>query len=267
MGYDKRFTDALQFVWGEGFLSPGGEDEVEQLLRGHDIRGLAVLDIGSGLGGVDLLLAERHGAGHVTGIDIDPWLVSQAQTLIEERGLSHRVEFRAVAPGPLPFDDRSFDAVFSKDAMIHIPDKPALYAEVLRVLRPGGRFIASDWLFGDGAAEARSIRDWLEDNPLGFIFTTPEEAKAELDRAGFEDSYVIDRRDFLARVFEQEIVRLEGPARQELARLVGPDMAADRATGARLRIAAIRAGCFKPSHLGGRKRQVSPVAGSPELRR
>ena len=70
MQYSKTFTDALQFMWGKGFLSPGGPEEVDDMLRGEVVTGRRVLDIGSGLGGVDLLLVERHGAGEVVGIDV-----------------------------------------------------------------------------------------------------------------------------------------------------------------------------------------------------
>ena len=75
MQYSRAFTDALQFMWGEGFLSPGGPEEVDDMLQGHDISGKRVLDIGSGLGGVDLLLVTRHGAAEVVGIDVDDQLI------------------------------------------------------------------------------------------------------------------------------------------------------------------------------------------------
>ena len=133
MSYDKTFTDALQFVWGAGFLSPGGAKAVADLLDGQDIAGARVLDIGSGLGGMDLLLVTAHGAGQVVGIDVDPWLVEQARGLAAAQGLGDRVAFQLVEPGALPFEAASFDVVVSKDAMIHIADKAAIYGEVLRV--------------------------------------------------------------------------------------------------------------------------------------
>src|SRR5262249_59615530 len=98
MQYSKAFTDALQFAWGEGFLPPGGRDEVDDMLRGHDIRGRRVLDIGSGLGGVDLLLATRHGAAAVVGIDVEAPLVEAARALIESRALADRITFQLVEP-------------------------------------------------------------------------------------------------------------------------------------------------------------------------
>lgn len=253
MSYDKAFTDALQFAWGEGFLSPGGPAEVRALLTGHNIRGNKVLDIGSGLGGVDVLLVGEHGAGHVTGIDVDQWLVDQARVLANGKGLSGRISFRCVEPGPLPFPDASFDTVFSKDAMIHIPDKRSHYAEVLRVLKPGGLFIASDWLFAAGAATSPHIKAWLDDNPLGFVFTTLPESKAALHAAGFGDVGVVDHRKFLQVLNRDEIKLLEGPGRGKLAAIVGEELAVDRLVSARGRQGALDSGDLIPSHISARR--------------
>ncbi len=253
MSYDKQFTDALQFAWGSGFLSPGGTEEVRNLLRGHSLRGKTVLDIGSGLGGVDLLLISEHGANHVTGIDVDPWLIEQSWMLAREAGLADSLDFRLVVPGPLPFGDAAFDVVFSKDAMIHIPDKEAFYQEVLRVLKPRGQFVAGDWLFAPGAGTSAAIEAWLHDNPLNFMFTTIAEAKEALARAGFVDAYVIDRRIVLQSLNRREIALLEGPGLHQLSAIIGEDMAKDRLASARGRQGALDTGDLIPSHLGGVK--------------
>jgi len=75
----------LQLVWGDGFLSAGGEEEVARLLEGTDISGCHVLDIGCGLGAIDELLVSRHGAGSVIGIDVDPALLLQMDARIRRR--------------------------------------------------------------------------------------------------------------------------------------------------------------------------------------
>ncbi len=77
------------------------------MLVGCHLTGLRVLDIGSGLGGVDLLLATQHGAAEVIGIDVEPQLIASAD-------LADRIKFRLVEPGPLPFEQENFDAVFSR---------------------------------------------------------------------------------------------------------------------------------------------------------
>jgi len=119
--YDSAMQTRLQLIWGEGFLSPGGAGEVAYLLEGSDIRGCKVLDIGAGLGVIDQLLVTQHGAGSVLGIDVDPVLLKQMDARIARAQLSDRIESRCVTPGPLPFESASFDVVFSKDAIVHIP--------------------------------------------------------------------------------------------------------------------------------------------------
>ena len=252
MQYSKAFTDALQFAWGEGFLSPGGPEEVDAMLRGHDIRGRRVLDIGSGLGGVDILLAARHGAAAVVGIDVEEPLIEAARALVARRGLADRIAFQLVEPGPLPFPDRSFDMIFSKDAMVHIADKAALYGEVLRVLRPGGSFVAADWLWADNAERSPIVQDWLSMGPLSFAFTTPAQAAAAMRAAGFAAVAVSDRRRLLQESNREEVTLLEGPARERLAAIVGEEMALSRLASAHGRQRALDSGDLIPCHLSAR---------------
>ena len=253
MQYSKAFTDALQFMWGEGFLSPGGPEEVARMLEGMDLAGLRVLDIGSGLGGVDALLVARHGAGAVVGIDVEAPLIEQAKALIAARGLSDRVSFSLVDPGSLPFADCSFDMVFSKDAMVHIADKETLYRDVWRVLKHGGWFVAADWLWAKGAATSPVVRDWLAGGPLTFAFTTPEEANEDLVGAGFIQISIVDRRQSLRLANAVEVESLESKSFERLARIVGDAMARQRLHSARGRQAALETGDLIPSHLRARK--------------
>lgn len=255
MQYDARFTEALQFMWGKGFLSPGGPPEVEEMLAGQNVDGKIVLDIGSGLGGIDLLLVTRHGAAKVIGIDVEPQLVDSARDYIASQGLQDRIEFRLVSPGPLPFASGAFDLVFSKDAMVHIPDKFALFAEVIRVLVPGGAFIAADWLWREGAATSPVVRQWLSSTPLRFAFTTVSEAEDALRMAGFVSIRIDDRRAHLQAANRQEVEALAGPAGQQLAALLGSDMAQSRLASARGRQAALDSGDLIPCHLQARKPQ------------
>jgi ubiquinone/menaquinone biosynthesis C-methylase UbiE len=254
MQYSKAFTDALQFMWGKGFLSPGGPAEVAEMLEGHDIAGKRLLDIGSGLGGVDVLLAQEHGAGEVVGIDVEEQLIEAARERVSRQRLDDKIRFQLVDPGPLPFADRSFDVIFSKDAFVHIPDKPALYREVIRVLKPGGWMIAADWLWADGAQHSAVVQAWLSKGPLKFVFTTPGEAFRTMQEAGFINVSVIDRRHLLQRSNREEIKVLEGADQERLATLVGSEMAASRLASARGRQNALDSGDLIPSHLTARRK-------------
>jgi ubiquinone/menaquinone biosynthesis C-methylase UbiE len=137
--YDDRLIALLETLWGDGFLSPGGAEEVDKVLVDLSLEGLHVLDFGCGTGGIACYLVEARGGARVTGIDIEVPVLDHARGRAEARGLADRIDFVRVAPGPLPFPGQSFDAVFSKDAMIHVPDKEALFVDLFRLLRPRRR--------------------------------------------------------------------------------------------------------------------------------
>ncbi|WP_348525817.1 class I SAM-dependent methyltransferase [Mesorhizobium sp.] len=253
MQYPKELTDALELIWGEGMLSPGGPEKVADMLEGTDLSDHHVLDIGSGLGGIDMLLAAKHGAASVIGIDVEPRLIESARDLAAKRGLSGRVTFQLVTPGKLPFVDSSFDLVFSKDAMLHIADKLALYLEVLRVLKPGGTFIAADFFWSEGAAESGVVNAWLGKSQSDFEFTPPAVALRALIEAGFAEPSVTDLRQELQKANRKEVALLKGPVGQKLSAILGAEIAEMRLTNAERRQAALDSGDLIPCHLRARR--------------
>ena len=250
--YGDTFVAGLEWMWGEGFLSPGGADEVARIVAGAPIADARVLDVGCGLGAIDLLLVERFGAAHVTGIDVEAPLVARAAARVEAAGLSHRISIRKVSPGPFPFDDGAFDVVFSKDSMIHIPDKPALYAEVHRVLAPGGWMLVGDW-FGNGLDPTRAMRDWLD--AVGLTFTLESiEASAELVEAcGFVDVRWRDRNAWYAEAMAEEVAVLSGENFPRLVERLGAEAAAQRLESSTKKKAVVDGGELRPGHLRARK--------------
>ena len=107
-------------------------------------RGETVLDLGSGAG-FDAFLAAREVAeeGRVIGVDMTPEMIERARRNAAAAG-HHNVEFRPGRIEALPLADASVDVVISNCVINLVPDKAAVYREVARVLRPGGRMIVSD---------------------------------------------------------------------------------------------------------------------------
>ena len=246
--YTDEFVAKLELLWGEGFLSPGGPGEVEKILEGTDLTGLDLMDIGCGIGGVDVLLAREYGAKSVTGIDIEQPLVEKSRARAERLGLSSQLTFQLVEPGPFPFADETFDGVFSKDSMIHIPDKPALFAEVLRVLRPGGLFLASDWMQSAAGPASPEMATFVETSGLSFAMGITDDLPAMLTEAGFTDIRLVDRNPWYRQEARNEITRMRGELRQPLLEILGQEKA-DRWIAMReAMIAALDAGAFRPTH-------------------
>ena len=250
--YGDAFVAGLEWMWGEGFLSPGGADEVARIVAGAPIAGARVLDVGCGLGAIDLLLVERFGAAHVTGIDVEAPLVARAAARVEAAGLSDRISVRKVSPGPFPFDDGAFDVVFSKDSMIHIPDKPALYADVLRVLAPGGWMAVGDW-FGNGLEPTRAMRDWLDAVGLTFTLESIEASGKLVEACGFTDVEWRDRNAWYVEAVAEEIATLAGDNYPRLVERLGAEAAAQRLESSTRKKAVVDGGELRPGHLRARK--------------
>lgn len=251
--YHRDMIRVLEGVWGEGFLSPGGPDEVARIVSDHDLSGRSVLDIGCGAGGIDIALVGTHGAGFVTGIDVEDTVLDHARALVGKAGLQDRIGCVKVVPGPLPFAPGSFDVVFSKDSIVHIPDKHALMREVFRVLKPGGWFLASDWLIGHDDAPSQLMADYIAAEGLDFGMASPGRYRDAMAVAGFGDCSTESRNGWYRVMARTELERLKGETGAQLARAVGRDFVDQNIAIWTRMIPVLDSGEHCPTHLRARK--------------
>ncbi len=251
--YDEPLQALLQLVWGDGFLSPGGPEEIARILEGTDLRGRRVLDIGCGLGAVDVQLVEPHGAAHVTGIDLEPDLVEKARARARRAGFAERIDTRQVTPGPLPFADARFDVVFSKDSIVQIPDKRAIFCEAHRVLRAGGELLVSDWLRGGEGAYSPEMLEYFRLEGITYNMASADETRAALAEAGFIDISVHDRSDWYRELARQELAAMSGPWLPTLIETLGRERADHFVTNWRQLVLVLDRGELRPTHLKARK--------------
>ena len=251
--YDDISIAFLAHLWGEGFMSPGGPDEVSRVVGDVDLTGTRVLDIGCGAGGPTVTLATRHDAGFVVGIDVEEPGRAAAQSLVDRHGLGDRVEIRLVEPGPFPFDDATFDVVFSKDSIIHITDKNALAAEAFRVLTPGGWFIASDWLMSHDGDPSPEMADYLRKEDLDFGMASPAAYRSALEGAGFVDVELVNRNPWYAEVAKGELQRLTGSERATFEALATVEEIASQIETWTAMLVVLETGEHCPHHFRARK--------------
>lgn len=256
-GYPDDSAGRLELIWGEGFLSPGGPLEVSRIVAGHDIAGRHVLDIGSGTGGVDIVLVRNHGAGTVLGVDVEQGLVDLAADRAAQLQLDDRITYQLVNLGPLPFADASFDVVFSKDAIIHVADKRALFAEALRVLRPGGRLLVGDWLRGDGEGYTPRVTEFIDASGHDFTLVSLREVGEIVAGVGFADIELQDRHDWYLQEAMSELARLRGPLRAEFVDRWGEEATQDETEFWEVLVATLREGAMRPGHVRAVKPAIS----------
>jgi arsenite methyltransferase len=139
LGYPPALLERVPDGSAESFAGVANPFALGELAAGEH-----VLDVGSGAGTDSLVAAQMVGPkGHVTGIDMTPEMVAKARASAVDMGAAN-VEFLESEAEALPFPDASFDVVISNGVIDLIPDKDAVFAELFRVLRPGGRVQIAD---------------------------------------------------------------------------------------------------------------------------
>jgi ubiquinone/menaquinone biosynthesis C-methylase UbiE len=141
-----------------------------------------ILDIGSGIGGPARYIARRFGA-RITGIDLTAEFCEVARQLTEALGLADRVDFKQGDARAMPFAAASFDGAYSMNVSMNIADKAAFYAEIDRVLRPGGWLVLSELAQGPAGAPDYPT-PWARTAESSFL-ATPQQTREGLEAAGF----------------------------------------------------------------------------------
>jgi len=166
-----------------------------------------VLDIGSGLGGPARYLAQVHGC-RVTGIDLTAEFVTTAADLTRRAQLGDRVAFQQASALDLPFPDASFDLAWSQNVAMNIADRARYYAEMRRVLKPGGRLAIQDVAQGPGGPPHYPVM-WA-DTPVTSFLRTPEETRALLEGAAFRVLVWQDNTEVAIAEMEADRARASG---------------------------------------------------------
>jgi tocopherol O-methyltransferase len=211
----QQFYDASsglwEEIWGEhmhhGYYGRGGTyrlnrrqaqiDLIEELLAWAESDACnkppsTILDLGCGIGGSSLYLAEKLGA-QVTGISLSPVQIKRARERALNRGLANQVTFEVANALEMPFADQSFDWVWSLESGEHMPDKTKFLQECYRVLKRGGRLILATWCHRPTTSwagplttdEKRHLQAIYQVYCLPFVLSLPDYEAIALD-CGFK---------------------------------------------------------------------------------
>ncbi len=249
--YHANMVTMLELIWGKGYMAPGGTGNVAKLLEGTEPSGKLILDIGCGIGGPAMDMVRLHGA-HVVGIDLEAPLINRARSDAREAGLHEHCKFQHVQPGPLPFPDASFDIVVSSGAVTQTPDKPTLFSEVCRVLRPGGFFRCYEWMRSD-EEYSEDMLYWFKLEELTYDMQTLEQYGALLRESGFEDVATNDASEWYRSEVRREYELIQGELYGRMVELLGQEDADHFAENWRAGVIVCESGEMRQGYCRGRK--------------
>jgi ubiquinone/menaquinone biosynthesis C-methylase UbiE len=185
--------------------------------------GASILDIGCGIGGASRFLAATYNA-RVTGIDLTPPFVDAATMLSARAGLADRTAYRVADALDLPFDDASFDNAWTQHVAMNVGDRPTLYREIRRVMKPGGLFAIHDVVALNGQPLHFPV-PWARVSTASHLLTS-DATSALLVDSGFEIVSSADTteatKSWIAKLLSQRSAN-PAPTPLGLGVITGPD--------------------------------------------
>jgi 2-keto-4-pentenoate hydratase/2-oxohepta-3-ene-1,7-dioic acid hydratase in catechol pathway/SAM-dependent methyltransferase len=209
-----------QNVIGVGELHIRGHEATRELAMQMGLtHEMKVLDVGCGVGGPSRFLAAQYGC-HVTGIDITEEFCKTARDLAERVRLSDYLTYRQADALDLPYKDEAFDAVWTQHVQMNIEDKPRFYAELFRVLKPGGKLGFYEIVAGDAGKPFYPV-PWAADASISHLVGEAA-LKALIEGAGFQLKIWQDTTA-AGLIWFEELRRRESEPGYEQSRL-GPEL-------------------------------------------
>jgi len=158
---------------------PGATDEL--LAMCHLADGATVLDVGCGIGVAAAIMA-RERSCQVTAVDRSDAMLEWAKQRAAAAGVSYRIEFQHADLDRLPFSSSSFDVVIAESVLSHVADQEAAIAELVRVVKPGGRVGINEtfWIADPPAEHASEVQ------ALGVTLLGSEQWQALWEKSGLE---------------------------------------------------------------------------------
>ncbi|KAL0380162.1 UNVERIFIED_CONTAM: Phosphoethanolamine N-methyltransferase [Sesamum angustifolium] len=179
-------------------------DTTKEFVAKLDLQpGQKVLDVGCGIGGGDFYMADKYDV-HVVGIDLSINMISFA--LERAIGLKCAVEFEVADCTKKEYPDGTFDVIYSRDTILHIQDKPALFRSFYRWLKPGGKVLISDYCRSSGNPSAE-FAGYIKQR--GYDLHGVDTYGQMLRNAGFAEVIAEDRTEQFIQVLEKELDAVE----------------------------------------------------------
>ncbi|KAI3387714.1 hypothetical protein SNEBB_001868 [Seison nebaliae] len=199
-----------EFMFGEGFVSTGGKETTEELMKKYlknfrskfrENRRPRLLDVGCGIGGGDEYLSKELDI-EIVGIDLSYNMIDVAR----KASKNFKIIYDVADVMKVEYGAEAFDLIYSRDAILHIKDKLTLFQRFNKWLKPTGELLITDY--------GHAGNEWNDEfsayvKQRGYTLTTPKEYGELLEKAGFKSVDSCDTGDRFRQVLIQEIKVME----------------------------------------------------------
>lgn len=203
-------------IFGAGYVGTGGQKTTTEFVAKLELQpGQRVLDVGCGIGGGDFYMANVFGVS-VLGIDLSTNTVFRAMEQFPHsfqpapgatEAMAPDVAFEICDATSKQFTEGSFDVIYSRDTILHIEGKAALFAQFLSWLKPGGKLLISDYCCGepDKKSPSQSFSSYVKRR--GYSLLSVSQYGELLTSVGFTEVVAEDRTSQFVDILTEELER------------------------------------------------------------
>lgn len=195
-------------IFGHNWVSTGGEKTTKEFCERLNLKpGQTVLDVGCGTGGSAFYMAEKYGVT-VRAVDLASHMISIANDRLARTGKSvqERVTFAIEDITKSSYPDNSFDVIYSRDTILHIPNKEELFQMFKNFLKPGGLLFITDYCRGDQEHSAQFLT-YVKNR--GYDLRTVKNYGRVLEACGFRNVEAHDLTGRFREILAEELANFE----------------------------------------------------------
>lgn len=213
----QEFLDSRQYsranilryerIFGRTFISTGGIDTTKDFVTRLSLQpGQIVLDVGCGIGGSAFYMVKEFGV-KVVGIDLSSNMINIGIERAREVGVTwDEVQLEVADATRREYKAETFDVIYSRDTILHIPDKLALFKKFYRWLKVGGKLFITDYCCSDGE-HSEHFKAYVKQR--GYTLMSPQQYGQVLEAAGFSSVQADDRTDLFVSSMQKEVSKME----------------------------------------------------------
>jgi len=202
--YSRNGILRYEEIFGRTYVSVGGEQTTGQFCSQLDLSpGQKVLDIGCGTGGSAFYMARMYQV-EVYGIDLSTNMIDIAQDYRDtmEPHVKHRCHFYVEDATTMDYPENFYDVIYSRDTILHIPDKLQLFKKMLLSLKTGGKLMISDYCHGE-KVHSEKFKTYVKGR--GYDLHTVPEYGTIIKKAGFKNVVARDMSQYMIEILTSEV--------------------------------------------------------------